>query len=125
METVDPSLAPGSEVLTRIYDGKKLKVYWPTPFAPGEKRALRLTYSIQQPVTGMFFSYPDQTNPKRPVYAITDHETERARYWLPCIDYPSVRTTLRFDLIAPKQMTALGTELRLSPFKLYSERKVG
>lgn len=31
----------------------------------------------------------------------------RARYWLPTVDYPTVRTTLSWSITAPKQYTAL------------------
>ncbi|KAI9156060.1 hypothetical protein H9P43_009170 [Blastocladiella emersonii ATCC 22665] len=39
--------------------------------------------------------------PSNGTYAITDHETERARYWLPCVDFPTVRPRLTFRLTAP------------------------
>lgn len=36
-------------------------------------------------------------------FACTDHETEKARYWLACVDYPVIRTTLDFFITAPTQ----------------------
>ena len=40
---------------------------------------------------------------------VTDHETERARYWLPCVDHPSARTTLDIAITAPTGMEILAT----------------
>lgn len=91
------------------YTGKLLKLAWDKSFAGGEERQVEIAYSVVRPVAGMFFSHPKVSNESDSfVYAITDHETERARYWLPCVDYPSSRTTLEFELTCPKHMIALG-----------------
>ncbi|MFV2014238.1 MAG: M1 family aminopeptidase, partial [Candidatus Heimdallarchaeota archaeon] len=37
----------------------------------------------------------------------SDHETERARHWIPCIDYPNVRNTLRWELTSAEIYTML------------------
>ena len=41
-----------------------------------------------------------------PTYLLSDHETEKARYWLPCIDLPIVRTTATFHLTTYKEELA-------------------
>ena len=46
-----------------------------------------------EPIGGLYFSQPDADYPEQPTLVCTDHETERARYWLACVDHPSVRTT--------------------------------
>ena len=33
--------------------------------------------------------------------------SSRARYWLPTVDYPTVRTTLTWDITAPQKYTSL------------------
>lgn len=56
------------------------------------------------------FTFRDRRpNPpcEAPWYAVTDHETERARHWLPCIDLPNVRTALDIRLRANSRFTIL------------------
>jgi aminopeptidase N len=89
------------------YDGKKLTIHWTEPFQAGEKRRVEVSYRAVKPVDGLIFSQPDEAYPAQGWYAVTDHETERARYWLPCIDLPNVRTTLDFHLRAEKRFTIL------------------
>ncbi len=99
--------AGGGEELAWRYDGKRITATWARPFRLGERRSLAVKYRASDPVSGMLFSRPEEHYPARPFFVATDHETERARYWLPCVDYPSVRTTFDFHLTAPKDMTIL------------------
>lgn len=89
------------------YDGEKLTVTWKSPFSLGEERRVAVTYTVREPVAGLYFSRPTDEYPDRPRWAATDHETERARYWLPCIDHLNVRTTLSFQLTANSEYTIL------------------
>ena len=93
--------------LTWSYDGSVLSVEWAEPFAAGEERRLAVSYRVVNPVDGLFFSQPNEQYPDQAWYAVTDHETERARHWLPCIDLPNVRTTLDFHLRAETRFTIL------------------
>jgi hypothetical protein len=43
----------------------------------------------------------------RPLLAYTDHETERARYWLATIDQPCVRPTSKFTFVIKAGLAAL------------------
>ena len=101
------------QTLNWSYDGQQIKVTWDKPFTKGEQRRLVVTYKIIDPVGGLYFSSPDQGDPSRPLYVTTDHETELARYWLPCIDHPSVRTTLEFHLTAAEQLVALANGMEV------------
>ena len=89
------------------YDGKQIQVVWDTPFAPDERRAIMIEYKVRNPIAGMYFSNPDKEYPDRPRFVVTDHETERARYWLACVDYPTVRTTFDFRITANTNFIAL------------------
>ncbi|MEN8149282.1 MAG: M1 family metallopeptidase [Planctomycetota bacterium] len=100
----------GREVDWR-YDGREISVTWAEAFRLGEERKLAIAYSVTEPITGLQFSVPDEAYPDRARWAATDHETERARYWLPCVDLPAVRTTLAFHLAAPEHMTILANGL--------------
>ncbi|MBN1944379.1 MAG: HEAT repeat domain-containing protein [Bradymonadales bacterium] len=89
------------------YDGKRLRVTWVEPFVAGEERRLKIGYRVERPVTGIVFSRPSEAYPQDGWFAVTDHETERARHWLPCIDLPNVRTTLDIRLRAEERFAIL------------------
>jgi aminopeptidase N len=97
----------GGKGLQSSYDGRKLAIVWDEPVAAGEKRTVEIAYRVERPATGLFFMHPTPEDPRKILYAATDHETERARYWLPCIDLPSVRTTLDFHITAAADLTIL------------------
>jgi aminopeptidase N len=99
--------APDGQELTWHYDGDKIKIHWASPFKTNEERQVAVTYRVTSPADGLLFSQPDEGYPDKAWYATTDHETERARYWLPCVDLPSVRTTLEFHLRAKDRFTIL------------------
>ncbi len=89
------------------YDGRHVQIFWDEPFASGEERELDLRYRVQQPASGVHFSRPTREEPDAPTFAVTDHETERARYWLASLDHPSVRPTLDIHLRADAHFTLL------------------
>ncbi len=89
------------------YDGKELVVDWEQPFTRGEQRRLSIGYRVDRPVSGLYFSQPTEAYPDQARYAATDCETERARYWLPCIDLPNARPKLDFHLRAASDLTIL------------------
>ena len=89
------------------YDGRQLHVTWEEPFGAFEVRRLEVAYRVIAPAAGLYFAYPDEAYPDQPAYMISDHETERARHWLPCIDLPNVRTPIDFHLRADARHTLL------------------
>jgi aminopeptidase N len=89
------------------YDGRVLSIRWDQAFAAGEEREIRLVYRVIRPLAGVLFSQPDAPYPEAPTFAVTDHETERARYWLATVDHPSARPTLDIHLRANSQLTLL------------------
>ncbi len=90
------------------YDGKVLEITWPEgSLEQGDEHKLHIQYAVDHPDSGLFFSTPDTAYPDRDRWACTDHETERARHWLPCVDLPQVRCKLDFHLRADKTFTIL------------------
>jgi len=89
------------------YDGVQIVVRWLDEPAVGSELCIATTYRVERPPTGMMFSSPDADHPERPLFMATDHETERARFWLPCVDHPSVRTPLDIHLRAESELTVL------------------
>jgi aminopeptidase N len=98
---------PDGRDLTWRYDGRKLKIQWVAPFAVTEQRHVEVSYRVVEPVAGLYFSKPNEAYPDQAWYVTSDHETERARHWLPAIDLPNVRTTLDFHLQAESHFTIL------------------
>lgn len=105
-EDVDLSDGDGRP-LRWSYDGREISVSWPDAFAAGEERRLRVTYRVSQPTGGVYFASDSAANPGASAWAATDHETEKARHWLPCVDLPNVRTTLQWKLRAKSDYTIL------------------
>jgi len=89
------------------YDGAAITIRWTEAQAVGTELRIATSYRVERPLTGMMFSGPDAAYPDRPLFMATDHETERARFWLPCVDHPSVRTTLGIHLRARSELTVL------------------
>lgn len=89
------------------YDGHKLHLTWERPFVADEERELTLRYRVLDPVAGVLFSSPDAARPDAPTFAATDHETERAHYWLAAVDHPSARPSLDIHLRADARLTLL------------------
>ncbi len=98
---------PDGHALSYDYDGYELAVSWKQPFTRGERRRVAVSYRVVRPTAGLYFSSPSAETPDAPWYAATDHETERARHWLPCIDLPNARPRLDFHLSAPERFTIL------------------
>ncbi len=89
------------------YSGTQLEMRWHNPFQAEETRICRIEYEVKHPKTGLYFSFPDKNYPDRAEYAATDNESERARYWLPCIDHPSVRCSVDFFLTGKTNYTII------------------
>ncbi|KAJ8654161.1 hypothetical protein O0I10_010237 [Lichtheimia ornata] len=96
------------------YDGHRIQLKWDTPFAKDEQRKVTIDYIISHPTAGLYFQNEDSIMGAQPCWLITDHETEKARYWLPTVDYPTVRTTLTWDITAPQKYTSLANGKLLS-----------
>jgi aminopeptidase N len=90
-----------AQPITHAYDGKVLTVTFAEPVPMGETRVVTVRYAVSRPITGLLFS-------DAPAFIASDHETQRARYWLPCVDHPAVRTTLEVAITGPSGWHLLG-----------------
>ncbi|MEO0322305.1 MAG: M1 family aminopeptidase, partial [Myxococcota bacterium] len=95
------------------YDGERIELAWDRPFAKGEEREVVLRYVVRHPRSGLLFSRPTPTVPDAPRFAVTDHETERARHWFATVDLPAARPTLAFHLHAEESLTLLANGRRI------------
>ena len=98
---------PAGRAVTWRNDGQQLTIRWHDAFGAQEERRISVHYAVEAPSSGLYFSQPSDAYPEMPWYAVTDHETERARHWLPCVDLPNVRTTLDIRLRAEERFTIL------------------
>ena len=89
------------------YDGEEIILTLPQPLEAGARVDVGLRYRVLDPKGGILFSAPSERDPSAPRYVASDHETERARYWLATVDHPSVRPTLSFTLDTPASWVAL------------------
>ncbi|CAO3681152.1 unnamed protein product [Umbelopsis ramanniana] len=92
---------------THSYNGKEITLYWDSPFEAQSERTVTLKYSVDHPVSGLLFDRRDWMPGTTDEWAITDHETEKARYWLATVDFPTVRTTLTWHITAPERFTSM------------------
>ena len=99
----------GSRPLQWSYDSEQLTIQLNDGIAEGETVTVTVSWQVVRPIAGMYFGGPSPSCPSRGRYMVTDHETERARYWLPCVDHPSARTTLDIAVRAPAGMEILAT----------------
>lgn len=107
LEVFEVSDADEAMKLTWRHDGQKLTLTWPEGLEQGSEREVTIRYMVERPKSGLFFSKPDAAYPERARWACTDHETERARHWLPCVDRPQVRCELDFLLRAKQEYAIL------------------
>jgi len=99
--------------LSYDYDGETLAITLEEALPRGEEMDLEIEYTVIEPTAGLYFSYPDDAYPDRVEYVASDHESERARHWIPSIDHPSVRTTFDYILTADEQYTILAIGKKL------------
>ena len=81
-------------------------------------RSIRVEYSAT-PKEGLYFSAPDAEHPEKEVQAWTHNEPESARFWYPCHDHPSDKSSSEMVIRVPKGFRVI------SNGRLVSEREEG
>jgi len=93
--------------LDHSYNDVAIQLNFSKSFKAGEECRVKVEYRIQDPISGLKFASPDKHRPDFPFYAITDNETERARHWMPCVDFPTIRPRMDYYLTADKDLVIL------------------
>jgi aminopeptidase N len=93
--------------LNTEYDGQLLTIRWESAIATGEEVTVQIDYIVDSPIAGCYFGGPSPAMKDRGYWMATDHETTRARYWLPCIDHSNVRTTWDIHITHQTDHTAI------------------
>jgi aminopeptidase N len=81
-------------------------------------RSIRVDYSAT-PKEGLYFTAPDAEHPEKEVQAWTHSEPESARFWFPCHDHPSDKSSSEMTIRVPKGFRVI------SNGRLISEREEG
>ena len=91
--------------LEHRHDGKVLQVQL-GPVVEGEVFDLEIEYA-GQPRRGIYFIAPDEGYPDKPVQVWTQGQDEDSRFWFPCFDNPSEKSTSEVIATVPSRFTAL------------------
>ena len=106
-DAIDMEISSVEGVDSWVRNDEKISFFWDKSYEKGEERSFTIMYIIDHPISGLYFCHPDAQYPDRASYAVTDTESIRARYWLPCIDHISVRCALDFYLTSDESHTML------------------
>ncbi|MEM7605232.1 MAG: M1 family metallopeptidase [Myxococcota bacterium] len=114
LDAVDfTELSLTSDGATLHYDGAVALVRFERALSAGDDATIELRFAVEAPKAGVLFLGLEGDR-DAPLLAASDHETERARHWLPTIDHPSARPTLAVKLTTDAAFDHLcvGAELR-------------
>ncbi len=75
---------------------EKLDVYLSQPARKNQELNISVTYS-GQPQDGLILTKDRDGNPS----AVGDNWADRAHHWIPCLDHPSAKASVRFIVTAP------------------------
>ena len=89
------------------YSGSEVVVVFEEAFRVKEKREVTVSYKVEKPVLGVLYGGEEEKYSNLPLFFATDNETEKAEYWLPCVNRPSVRTTVNWRVRHEKRFTCL------------------
>lgn len=96
------------------YDDEIIALSFAKAFKAEEECLIRVDYHVNDPISGLTFSAPDEQRPDFPYFAITDNETERSRYWFPCVDFPTIRSRMDYHLTADEDLIILANGALIS-----------
>ncbi|MFO0557866.1 MAG: M1 family aminopeptidase [Polyangiales bacterium] len=98
--------------LPHRYDGDQLSLAM-APSSVGAETTVRVRYRATPP-RGLYFMLPDEHRPNRPVQVWSQCQDEDARYWIPCHDYPNMRMSTEFIVLAPEGWHVLSNGVLVS-----------
>jgi len=104
------SCAVNGEKVDFGYDNAVLTVPLPER---GVHHSIRVEYSAS-PKEGLYFTSPDTEHPEKEVQAWTHSEPESARFWYPCHDHPSDKSSSEMVIRVPRGFRVISNGKLLS-----------
>lgn len=92
----------GAEVADVSYDGHTIQIKFASPIPAGKAAGVRLAYTIENPVDGLFWTPESDAWAGRPAQIHTQGEPETNRYWFASHDYPNDRMTTEITATVPE-----------------------
>jgi aminopeptidase N len=89
------------------YDGKQISIALTTALTIGQSVTIEIAYKLDKPDRGLYFIYPTEHEPNKPVQVWTQGEDEDSRYWFPCFDYPGQLASSEIRVEVPSSFTAV------------------
>jgi aminopeptidase N len=89
------------------YDGKQISIALATALTIGQAVTIEIAYKLDKPDRGLYFIYPTEHEPNKPVQVWTQGEDEDSRYWFPCFDYPGQLASSEIRVEVPSSFTAV------------------
>ncbi|HAC64252.1 MAG TPA: aminopeptidase [Cyanothece sp. UBA12306] len=88
------------------YDREKLIIHL---LKPTEKEVIKIAiaYQVNNPQRGLYFIFPNEHYPHKPIQVWTQGEDEDSRFWFPCFDYPGQLATSEIRVKVPQQYKAI------------------
>jgi aminopeptidase N len=87
-------------------DRQNVTIVFEPAIAADEEAWVEIDYSAE-PVNGLYFRTPEMGFPASDAHCWTQGETEEARHWFPCFDYPNERATTELVAHVPADMTVV------------------
>jgi aminopeptidase N len=82
------------------YDGERLRVTCPRPYAQDEELRVAVRYRCA-PRRGLYFVGPDDAHPDRALQCWTQGQDDDSRHYWPCIDHPIEKLSTEVICTAP------------------------
>jgi aminopeptidase N len=93
-------VAVDGQVAAFDYDGERLRITCPRPFARDAEFRAEIRYRCS-PRRGLYFMGPDEGHPDRALQCWTQGQDDDSRHYWPCIDHPIEKFTSEVICTAP------------------------
>lgn len=91
----------GAEIDSVSYDGQQLQIRFAEPIPPGRRTSVRIEYTLDDPVDGLFWTPESEAWPDRAAQIHTQGQPETNRFWFASHDSPNERLTTEILVTVP------------------------
>lgn len=108
----DGELTAGPTLEHRV-DGGDLVIALDRAYKSGEEFSVAISFVSKPKEEALYFVLPDDNHPERGIAVYTMSEPMRARYWMPCIDRPDVRSPVDVRVAVPPPLSAVSVGVQV------------